>query len=81
MIAMLVGCGLRRGELLGLRIDSIQSREDIGLSPASGQAGHIRTIPIPIVGEGSDRRMEGSRLHHRRLALSIDQQNGSGRNQ
>jgi integrase len=28
MIAMLVGCGLRRGELLGLRVDSIQSREE-----------------------------------------------------
>src|SRR4051794_38018207 len=27
MIAMLVGCGLRRGELLALRVDSIQSRE------------------------------------------------------
>ena len=28
MIAMLVGCGLRRGELLALRVDSIQSREE-----------------------------------------------------
>src|SRR6516165_586748 len=28
MIAMLVGCGLRRGELLALRIDCIQSREE-----------------------------------------------------
>jgi len=28
MIAMLVGCGLRRGELLALRVDSIQSRDE-----------------------------------------------------
>src|SRR6516165_11062310 len=28
MIAMLIGCGLRRGELLALRIDCIQSREE-----------------------------------------------------
>jgi integrase len=27
MFAMLIGCGLRRAELLGLRIDSIQLRE------------------------------------------------------
>ena len=38
MIAMLVGCGLRRGELLALRVDSItpSSRaRSIGLSPTS----------------------------------------------
>jgi len=28
MIAMLIGCGLRRGELLALRVDCIQSREE-----------------------------------------------------
>ena len=27
-IAMLIGCGLRRGELLALRVDSIQLREE-----------------------------------------------------
>ena len=28
MLAMLIGCGLRRGELLALRVESIQLRED-----------------------------------------------------
>lgn len=28
MLAMLIGCGLRRGELLGLKLDSIQVREE-----------------------------------------------------
>jgi site-specific recombinase XerD len=28
MIAMLIGCGLRRAELLSLRLESIQQRED-----------------------------------------------------
>ena len=28
MLAMLIGCGLRRGELLALRVDSIQLREE-----------------------------------------------------
>ena len=48
MIAMLVGCGLRRGELLALRVDSIQSREeDWVIADLLGKAGHIRTVPIP----------------------------------
>ena len=28
MVAMLIGCGLRRAELLALRLDSMQQRED-----------------------------------------------------
>jgi integrase len=28
MIAMLIGCGLRRAELLALRLESIQQREE-----------------------------------------------------
>jgi integrase len=48
MIAMLVGCELRRGELLGLRADSIQSREEHWvIADLLGKAGHIRTVPIP----------------------------------
>ncbi len=34
MLAMLIGCGLRRGELLALRVNSIQLREaDAHASP------------------------------------------------
>ena len=48
MLAMLIGCGLRRGELLALRIDSIQLREEHWvIADLLGKAGHIRTIPIP----------------------------------
>ena len=48
MIAMLIGCGLRRGELLGLRVDSIRSREEHWvIADLLGKAGHIRTVPIP----------------------------------
>jgi integrase len=48
MIAMLIGCGLRRGELLGLRVDSIQLRDDHWvIADLLGKAGHIRTVPIP----------------------------------
>ncbi len=49
MLAMLIGCGLRRGELLALRVDSIQLREEHWVIAALlGKAGHIRTVPIPV---------------------------------
>jgi integrase len=48
MLAMLIGCGLRRGELLALRVDSIQVREGRWvMADLLGKAGHIRTVPIP----------------------------------
>jgi integrase len=48
MLAMLIGCGLRRGELLSLRIDAIQLREEHWvIADLIGKAGHVRTIPIP----------------------------------
>src|SRR6516162_3288269 len=42
MLAMLIGCGLRRGELLALRVDSIQVREGRWvMADLLGKAGHI----------------------------------------
>jgi integrase len=48
MLAMLIGCGLRRGELLALRVESIQQREDHWVvADLIGKGGHVRTVPIP----------------------------------
>jgi integrase len=48
MVAMLIGCGLRRAELLALRLDSIQQREEHWvIADLVGKGGHIRTVPIP----------------------------------
>jgi integrase len=48
MLAMLIGYGLRRGELLALRVNSIQLREEHWvIADLLGKAGHIRTVPIP----------------------------------
>ncbi len=48
ILAMLIGCGLRRGELLALRVNSIQLREEHWvIADTMGKAGHIRTVPIP----------------------------------
>ena len=49
MLAMLIGCGLRRGELLALRVASIQLREEHWvIADLLGKAGHIRTVPFPV---------------------------------
>jgi integrase len=48
ILAMRIGCGLRRGELLGLHVESIQLREEHWvIADLLGKAGHIRTVPIP----------------------------------
>jgi integrase len=48
MVAMLIGCGLRRGELLTLQLGSIQQRDEHWVvADLVGKAGHVRTVPIP----------------------------------
>jgi integrase len=48
MVAMLIGCGLRRAELLAVRLESIQQREEHWIiADLVGKAGHVRTVPIP----------------------------------
>ena len=48
ILAMLIGCGLRHGELFPLCVDAIQLREEHWvIADLLGKAGHIRTIPIP----------------------------------
>jgi len=48
IIATLVGCGLRRGELLALRVDAIALREEHWvIADLMEKAGHMRTVPVP----------------------------------
>ena len=48
MVAMLIGCGLRRAELLALSLKSIQQREEHWvIADLVGKGGHVRTVPIP----------------------------------
>src|SRR6058998_2584505 len=48
MLAVLIGCGLRRAELLALTLESIQQREDHWvIADLVGKGGHVRTVPIP----------------------------------
>jgi site-specific recombinase XerD len=48
MLAMLIGCGLRRSELLGLTLASLQQREEHWVvADLVGKGGHMRTVPVP----------------------------------
>jgi len=45
MLSLLIGCGLRRAELLGLTMNSIQLREEHWvIADLVGKGGHIRTV-------------------------------------
>jgi len=44
MVAMLIGCGLRRAELLALSVEAVQQREEHWvIADLVGKAGHVRT--------------------------------------
>ena len=48
IIAVLLGCGLRRRELADLTFDHLQRREDHWtIVDLIGKGGHIRTVPVP----------------------------------
>jgi site-specific recombinase XerD len=48
VIAMLLGCGLRRGELVAVKIEDFELREDHWvLADLIGKGRHMRTIPVP----------------------------------
>lgn len=48
ILAVLLGCGLRRSELIDLTLDHIQRREDHwAIIDLVGKAAHVRTVPMP----------------------------------
>jgi site-specific recombinase XerD len=48
IIAVLLGCGLRRRELADLSFDHLQRREDRwAIVDLVGKGGHVRTVPVP----------------------------------
>jgi site-specific recombinase XerD len=48
LLAILLGCGLRRRELAELTVDHLQRREDRWvIVDLVGKAGHVRTVPVP----------------------------------
>lgn len=48
MVAVLLGCGLRRAELAAAQVQDLQQREEHWVfADLIGKGGHIRTVPIP----------------------------------
>jgi len=48
MIAVLLGCGLRRAEVAGLTVEDLQQREEHWVvADLVGKGGHVRTVPVP----------------------------------
>ena len=76
MLALLLGCGLRRSELLALEVDQIEQREGRWVIPdLMGKGNRRRTVPVPAAvklridewvcgagGAGLDRSQSGGKL-------------------
>jgi len=62
MIAILLGCGLRRAELSGLRKEDIQIRQGHwAIVDLVGKGNHVRTVPMPSCVKGAvDRWLEAA---------------------
>ena len=49
ILALLIGCGLRRAELVGLGTQDFQVREERWvIADLIGKGKHIRTVPVPL---------------------------------
>jgi integrase len=48
MVAVLLGCGLRRAELASVTVEDLQRREEHWVfADLVGKGGHVRTVPVP----------------------------------
>jgi integrase len=67
MVAVLLGCGLRRAELAAVLVEDLQQWEEHWVfADLIGKGGYIRTVPIPgWVAEGMHARGGGSRHYAR----------------
>ena len=69
ILAVLLGCGLRRRELIDLTVDHIQRREDHwAIVDLVGKGGHIRTVPMPDwVKQALDNWLDTAQIGHGRI--------------
>jgi integrase len=73
MLALLLGCGLRRSELVGLDVEKVQVRQGHWvIVDLVGKGGHIRTVPVPQwVKEALDRWTSAAGITNGRLFRAI----------
>ncbi len=74
ILALLVACGLRRGEVIALTVDQLQQREGRWVIPdLEGKGGRIRTIPIPaLVKVRIDEWMASAAITEGRIFRSVN---------
>ena len=74
MLAVLLGCGLRRSELVHLDLDHLQRREEHwAIVNLVGKGGHVRTVPMPDwVKKRIDEWLQESETASGRLFRSIN---------
>jgi len=74
ILGVLLGCGLRRSELVHLKLQDLQQREDHwAIVDLVGKGGHVRTIPVPgWVKKRIDEWVQASGVGSGRLFRSIN---------
>ena len=74
ILALLVACGLRRGEVIALTVDQLQQREGRWVIPdLEGKGGRIRTIPIPaLVKVRIDEWLQSASITEGRIFRSVN---------
>jgi integrase len=80
ILAVLLGCGLRRGELIDLTFDHIQRREDRwAIVDLVGKGTHVRTVPMPDwVKETLDHWLSAADIRHGKLFRCVCRKGRSG---
>lgn len=78
LLALLVGCGLRRSELAALNFEHIQQRDGRWLIvDLRGKGGRIRTVPMPaFVKAAIDCWSQTAEFYQGRVMRSLDRKNG-----
>ncbi len=73
ILALLVGCGLKRRELAGLDVEDIQLRENRWvIADLRGKGGRIRTVAVPVwVKNGINVWLTAARIEEGRLFRSV----------
>ncbi len=73
ILALLVGCGLRRRELAGLEVEDLQMRENRWvIADLRGKGGRIRTVAVPIwVKQGINVWLTAAKIEEGRLFRSV----------
>jgi len=74
IVAVLLGCGLRRAELASVALEHLQRREEHAvLADLIGKGGHVRTVPVPSWVEISSPTLACKCEHHVRSNFPRDQ--------